>query len=123
MARLNLALCLMAAMGVAGCSTNHAVLDPASLSSFLDLRTINDTASTVNVQGCWDAHCRDTSNMLSNDVGPGASSEQAFWNSVESGGIAVVRISRGNVVTGCLVVRYAKGQEHATARVSDAHSC
>ena len=114
-------LCCLA-VTFAGCSS-QPLLDPASPSSFFDLRTINDTSATVSLQACTDVHCRDRPFGVTDVASPGSSVDQGYWNDVAAGGVAAVRISRGVSVVGCVGVRFVRGQRRAVVFVSRAHPC
>jgi hypothetical protein len=83
-------------------------------SSFFDLRVGNNTRPTVTL------------------VVPGEPGNQRLYNGEwvylsawrnDQPGVAVVRVVSGGKTIGCLKVRYRKGQEHATVRVSAASPC
>ena len=109
---------LLLGLLLSGCG-NNAILDPAPLSSFLDLRVENDTGMTVKISDCWLSGCQPG---FGDTLAPDSDREEADWLN-ESGGVAVVAVSRSGFLVGCLRVRYRKGEEHAVAHVSDAGAC
>ena len=114
------ALCLSLLLG--GCG-NTAILDPAPLGSFLDLHVKNDTAKTVTIADCWGSRCkRDVGSGFSDTLSPHGQRDEAAWLNATAG-VARVRVSSAGRTLGCVIVRYRKGQEHATALVSEAASC
>lgn len=114
------ALCSSLLLG--GCG-NTAVLDPASLGNFLDLQVKNDTAKTVTIADCWGSRCtRDVGSGFSDTLSPHGERDEAAWLNATAG-IARVRVSSAGKTLGCFIVPYRKGQEHATALVSQATSC
>jgi hypothetical protein len=88
------------------------VLDPASLSNFLDLHVKNDTGRAVTIAGLGFRDALDA----------GGARDQAAWLN-DTGGVARVRVLSGGRTLGCLTIRYRKGQQHATALVSGALPC
>jgi hypothetical protein len=106
---------------VTGCS-NNAVFDLAPLGSFLDLRVENDTGDTVAITDCSASKCHRNGGGFNDTLKAYAAREEAAWLNATPG-VAAVRVSRDGATIGCFRVRYRKGQQHATARVSEAAPC
>jgi hypothetical protein len=104
-----------------GCAS-HAILDPAPLSDFVDVRVINDTAQTVAVTGCWDRHCHDTKGMPTDSIQPSRHRDEALWNNSDPG-VGAVRLRGDGSTLGCVTFRWHRGQEHATLSASQALPC
>lgn len=115
-------LAVAAGLLLGGCG-NTAVLDPATLGSFLDVQVKNDTAKTVTIADCWGSHCtRDVGSGFNDTLSPHSQREEAAWLNATAG-VARVRVASAGKSLGCFIVPYRKGQEHATAFVSEADSC
>lgn len=114
------ALCLSLLLGACG---NTGVVDLAPLGTFLDLHVKNDTAKTVTIADCWGSRCtRDVGSGFNDRLRPHGQRDEAAWLNATAG-VARVRVSSAGKTLGCFIVRYRKGQEHATALVSEAASC
>jgi hypothetical protein len=94
---------------------------------FLDLRVVNDTSHTVQIQPCWDLDCIDTHGLPSSVLRPGSSTQESgFWPN-DVGGEAVVAVQRPGArpwqFHGCLIVVTAPGQKTGVVRVSQRRPC
>jgi hypothetical protein len=106
---------------LAGCG-NTAVLDVAPLGSFLDMHVVNDTDATVTIAACWGHDCARVGGGFKDTLKPHSNRDVAGWLNATAG-IAAIRITSAGGGVSCLAVRYSKGQQHATRRVSEATPC
>lgn len=111
---------MAAGLLLAGCGSN-AVLDPAPLGSFYDLRVENDSDATVTIRPCWGSRCQHPDG-IKDTLKPGAHRNEALWGNATPG-LAAMQISRDGTTVGCLRLRYRKEQTHGQARVSEASPC
>ena len=88
------------------------MLDPSSLSNFLDLHVKNNTGRAVTIAGLGFRDKLDT----------GRARDEAAWLN-DTTGVARVRVLNDRRALGCLTIRYRKGQQHATVLVSRAVPC
>lgn len=95
---------------LAGCGLHHV-----ANSSFLTLHVKNNTPPTVTLV---DVGIPGSNQRLYNGEGVYDSS----WRN-DHPGVALVRVISGGKTLGCLKVHYRKGQQHATALVSQAKPC
>jgi hypothetical protein len=111
-------LAVVVASGASACS-----VDPSPLSSFFDLRVVNDTNHSVKIEPCWDPSCRDTTGMPTDTVNAGAYRDEAAWSNSAGGTVAVAVIDAKSGSRKCLPVRYERGQKKGRVRVSGARRC
>ena len=97
--------------------------DIAPLSSFLNLRVVNDTSASVKIEPCPNLHCQASGRDLVDSLAPGRSRQEAAWPN-DLAGVAVVRVTQpSGAVIGCLRLPYRKGQKNAQILVSAASPC
>lgn len=92
----------------------------------LELRVVNDTARTVQIQPCWDVQCLDTHGLPPAVLRPRASKDETWLPNV-GGGVVVVGVQRPGAkpwqIAGCLISTYAPGQKLGTVRLSQQRAC
>ena len=94
---------------------------------FFDLRVVNDTHRTVQIQPCWDVDCHDTHGLRAKILRPGkAVFVRGDWAN-DIGQRIVVAVQRPGAKSwqfeGCLVTLFSARQKGGDVRVSQQRPC
>lgn len=94
---------------------------------FFDLRVVNDTHRTVQIQPCWDVDCRDTHSLPAKILRPRKAAHAGGKWSNDIGQEIVVAVRQPGAkpwqFEGCLVTQFSAGQKRGDVRVSRLRPC